>query len=553
MKANFFKLFAAACCFLLSTSAFAQLGNGVLSGDLQLNQNFYLLDSSIFPNGNTIPPQYYQQLSSTEAWLNLNYRVDNFSFGMRFDLFQNSGLRNPQAAYTNQGIGYWYAQHKVDKLDITVGYFYDQFGTGVAFRAYEQRGQNLDYAMQGIRLKYYIDSSWTIKAFAGRQKNQFDFYPATIKGVQSEKQFAFNDNFNLTINTSVVNRTMDNATAQTILNNVNQQPISDRFDVKRNAFVYTGGINLTYKNFSLLSEYNYKTAEAMNDNKVDTLGPNSYSVRPVLVNRPGSVWLTSLSYSKSGFGVIAQYKRTDHFDWRTSPNEILNYGMVAFIPPVARMNTYRLVSRYSPATQLMGEQGFQLDLTKKLGKHEIQMNISQSTDLRNQLLYRELYLEGKSKIGKKIRAVYGIQFLNYNFGTYQKQEVAGTLDNTGSRLVKAITPYLDITYRMNRKQSLRMELSHMSTKQDYGSWWWGLLEYNVAPKYSFSIMDMWNYGNPVKEMRIHYYTIFAAMNLGKNRITAGYVKQVQGVICNGGVCRIEPAFNGFRLTLTSNF
>jgi hypothetical protein len=37
------------------------------------------------------------------------------------------------------------------------------------------------------------------------------------------------------------------------------------------------------------------------------------------------------------------------------------------------------------------------------------------------------------------------------------------------------------------------------------------------------------------------------------RVTAGYLKQPQGVNCTGGVCRVEPAFSGARVTLTTNF
>ncbi len=538
---------------VLGFSAFAQL-----SGDLQVNQNFFILDSSIFPNGNVIPPQYYQQLSSTEGWLTMNYRHDDYTFGIRYDLFQNSGLRNPQAAYNGQGLGYWFVQKKTDKLDITAGYFYEQFGSGVAFRAYEQRGQNLDYAIMGMRAKYQFSEKWSMKAFTGKQKFLFGTYQPAISGVFTEREFQISENFRFNAYTSVVNRVMDNSDAQTVLNNVNLQALQERFDVRRNVWVYNGGIQADYKNFSFQGEANFKTREAMNDNKVDTLvdgsGNVSYTQRNILVNKPGSVLFGSISYSKPGFGVTTQFKRTDHFDFRTSPNEILNNGLVSFLPPIARMNTYRLTSRYAPATQLIGEQGFQVDVSKKLNKkHDVSINLAQSTDLRNELLYREVYLEVKSKIGTKIKAVYGVQYLNYNFGVYQKQEIPGTNGNTTDKLVRAVTPYVDVTYKIDRKKSLRMELSHMATQQDLGSWWWGLLEYNIAPKYSFSIMDMWNYGNPRANERIHYYTIFGAVNFGKNRLAGGYVKQVQGVVCNGGVCRVEPAFNGFRFTLTSTF
>jgi hypothetical protein len=443
-------------------------------------------------------------------------------------------------------------------LDITAGYFYEQFGSGVAFRAYEQRGQNLDYAIMGMRAKYQFSEKWSMKAFTGKQKFLFGTYQPAISGVFTEREFQVSENFRFNAYTSVVNRVMDNSDAQTVLNNVNLQSLQERFDVRRNVWIYSGGIQAHLKDFSFQGEANFKTREAMNDNKVDTLvdgsGNVSYTQKSILVNKPGSVLFGSISYSKPGLGVTAQFKRTDHFDFRTSPNEILNNGLVSFLPPIARMNTYRLTSRYAPATQLIGEQGFQVDFNKKINKkHDVALNLAQSTDLRNQLLYREMYLEIKSKFGTKVKAIYGVQYLNYNFGVYQKQEIPGTNGNTEGRMVKAITPYLDITYKIDRKKSLRMELSHMATKQDLGSWMWGLLEYNIAPKYSFSLMDMWNYGNPLENARIHYYTIFGAVNFGKNRLAGGYVKQVQGVVCNGGVCRVEPAFNGFRFTLTSTF
>ncbi|HEY1045054.1 MAG TPA: DUF6029 family protein [Bacteroidia bacterium] len=32
-----------------------------------------------------------------------------------------------------------------------------------------------------------------------------------------------------------------------------------------------------------------------------------------------------------------------------------------------------------------------------------------------------------------------------------------------------------------------------------------------------------------------------------------YIKQVQGVNCTGGICRVEPAFSGVRLSLSTSF
>jgi hypothetical protein len=52
---------------------------------------------------------------------------------------------------------------------------------------------------------------------------------------------------------------------------------------------------------------------------------------------------------------------------------------------------------------------------------------------------------------------------------------------------------------------------------------------------------------------VHYWNVFGAFTFKSTRFTGGYIKQVEGVNCTGGVCRVEPAFSGVRLTLMTNF
>ena len=92
----------------------------------------------------------------------------------------------------------------------------------------------------------------------------------------------------------------------------------------------------------------------------------------------------------------------------------------------------------------------------------------------------------------------------------------------------------------------------MSAKQDFGSWMFGLLEYNIAPKWSFAISDMYNI-QPKKTDDLHYPRIDVVFNQKANRYGLSYVKQVEGVVCAGGICRLEPAFSGVKFTLQSTF
>ncbi|MEM9822759.1 MAG: DUF6029 family protein [Bacteroidota bacterium] len=40
---------------------------------------------------------------------------------------------------------------------------------------------------------------------------------------------------------------------------------------------------------------------------------------------------------------------------------------------------------------------------------------------------------------------------------------------------------------------------------------------------------------------------------GANRFSLSYIKQVEGIVCAGGICRLEPAFSGVRATVSSTF
>lgn len=139
----------------------------LISGGFQTNGNLFLRDSAIGAAG---IPQYDYQLFGAESWLDLNMSYNGFNGGIRFDLFNNSNLLNPLNSYTAQGIGRWFINKEIDRLDLTVGYLYDQIGSGIIYRAYEERAQLLDNALLGVSAKYRINEQWNVKAFTGKQK-----------------------------------------------------------------------------------------------------------------------------------------------------------------------------------------------------------------------------------------------------------------------------------------------------------------------------------------------------------------------------------------------
>ena len=222
---------------------------------------------------------------------------------------------------------------------------------------------------------------------------------------------------------------------------------------------------------------------------------------------------------------------------------------------MTRQNTYRLTARYNAATQEVGEQAVQLDLTwvpipKKL---TLNLNVSNITTLdsiegkegdQTHLLYREINGNALWKINKKTKLVLGMQFQQYNQERYELKP--------GVPLLMALTPYAELRLRLKKRRSLRFELSYMQTEQDYGAWAFALAEFNTK-KFSFWASAMIN-TVPTQYDNIQvFYELAANYPHHSNRFELAYKRQVEGIVCTGGVCRYQPAFNGVQLNVISSF
>ena len=551
----------------LSHFSYAQGEGSKLTGSLEANGNFFMEDTLI---GATNTPQYDHQLFGAETWLQLNYSNWGFDVGVRFDLFNNSNLLNPQGSYTAQGIGRWYISKTIHKLGISVGYLYDQIGSGIIFRAFEQRPLLIDNALYGLRLTYDFNEDWRIKVFTGKQKRQFDTYGAVIKGGSIDGFFNGGEDSKWSIapGAGIMNRTLDDATMNTIVNTISTYHPDDSIGAKYNVYAFSLYNTLTVGKFSWYVEGAYKTAEQYFDpDAIKTIDDTTFAQGKLVFN-DGSVIYTSMSYANKGFGATVEAKRTERFKLRTDPFVTLNQGLIGFIPPMARVNTYRMTARYQPATQEIGEWAFQGDFTyspsrklrfnlnlshiRGIGKPSFEYTLPRDTAL----YYNEIFTEITYKIKRKWQIIGGIQFQNYNQELFEVKP--------GAPIVETVTPYIDVLYKFDRKKSIRFEAQYMNTGQDFGSWLFGLVELSLAPHWTFTVSDMYNIKpNPKKDeipfdengekMQIHYPRFDVVYAFKGNRFALSYIKQVEGIVCTGGICRLEPAFSGVRLTVTSTF
>jgi hypothetical protein len=300
----------------------------------------------------------------------------------------------------------------------------------------------------------------------------------------------------------------------------------------------------------------YKTNEAISEPGYNATNANGVdSGKTLLLDRAGNVEYTSINYGMKGIALSLTGKRTQNFVMRTSPNESLTNGMLNWQPIVAVLRPERLIARYTPASQDISEMAGTANLV--LSPNDVTnftVSYTHINTLDDHKLYREAYVDANYQGIKSWVFFGGVQYMEYNIQAYQSE------GSTKHPIVYAVTPFVDVTYRVTEKQSIRADVQYMITKRDYGSWVYALLEYDIAPKWAISVSDMYNVApNPEDDNRNykkpgnHYYNVFASYTKGPHRFTLAYVKQVDGINCSGGVCRYEPAFSGVKATLTSSF
>ncbi len=546
--------------FLAPISIFSQDG-GSFSGGFQSNGNIFLRDSLI---GAANIPQYDYQLFGADAWLDLAYSNYGFKVGVRLDVFNNSNLLNPNASYTDQGIGRWYISKDIGKLSLTGGYIYDQIGSGIIFRSFEQRPLLIDNALVGVRGAYELTENWQFKAFTGQQKFLFDRYPAIIKGAAFDGFMRLGEEGAITLAPGIgyTGRTLDDDEMTRVINIVKNYIGDDRFKPVYNVHMFSLYNTMSAGPFVWYFEGAYKTEDTFFDPNEEKEEFNGATTLGRYVKRPGSVVYSSLSYAGHGLGLTLEAKRTENFQVRAETTLELNRGFIGFLPPMNRQNTYRMTARYAPATQDLSELAFQLDAIYRISKSlSVTANVSNITTLDNDILYRELYTEFLYKYQRLWQLTAGVQLQRYNQEVYEvKPDVP---------IVETFTPFVDFLYKISRKRSIRTELQYMligddpkaGFKQDYGDWLFGQVELTLAPHWAFTISDMYNVTpgkqSPVddsgEKIALHYPRFDIFYTNKANRFSASYVKQVEGIVCTGGICRLEPAFSGFKFSVETSF
>ena len=296
------KIFAAAAFICILTQVSAQ-EKGYITGSLETNDYIYADD--IKTGAQTADDRF-----GSNNYLKLDYYNGNFSAGMQIEGYMPSAVGYP-SELTGTNLSNLYATWQDEDFSVTAGTFYEQFGSGLLFRSWEERALGLNNAVVGARFTYNFEDVVAFKAFWGMPRFGMGVFtnnssrPTSVTNLETnvrgaDVSFAVSnligwENIYLAAEGSVLNR---------------YEPISaDLIDEggKPNTLGYSARLNLESNGFFAKAEY-------VSAGKKYFQNPDMTATEWFL-KKDGNAQLVEFGYNGKGLGLTMTGRR---LEWMSS-------------------------------------------------------------------------------------------------------------------------------------------------------------------------------------------------------------------------------------------
>lgn len=496
----------------------------------------------------------------TNTYADLQLQSEYVDAGARLEYMEHP-MPGFEKDFKGWGVPNFWVKGKLGNNELTLGTFYEQFGSGFILRTYEERTLGIDNSLLGGRLLLKPTDGVILKILSGKQRRYWKWNKALVSGADAEISIdqwipsMRESGTVLTLGASWVNKYEKNEEKVFVDNThyVHFPKFVNSWDVRA---------NFNHGPWNFLAEYAQKTA--------DPSFANGY------VFKKGSAAMLSGSYSNKGLSVLVQAKRSENMSSK-SADVTGNSSAINYLPAFIQDHTYTLAALYAYATQLAdGEWAYQTEIgynfkrnTSLGGKYGMNVKLNYSyvrgiphefaDGMERQTLSGVTYVDYKSPFFKWGKETF-YQDLNVQVSRrlshdfllnlmYMSQRFNKTVVEGEGGMVHSNIFIADGKYQFSKKTTLRCELQYLTTKQDEKDWVFGLLELSLVPHWMITVSDMWNCG----DSKIHYYQGLVTYNVGSHRIQAGYERTQAGFNCSGGVCRYVPAMKGFFASYNYNF
>ena len=465
-------------------------------------------------------------------------------------------LKHPLPGYENDfkgwGVPYAYLKGRYKNAELTLGSFYEQFGSGFILRSYEERSLGVDNSLQGVRLSYRPWAGVAIKALTGRQRRYWNHNKSWMTGadvewsIDEQCKFLRQHNTYVTLGASYVNKYEKDEVIMTDPTHRLHLPLYvNAFDVR---------LRVQHRSFNVLAEMAMKTQDPSHD--------NGY------IYRNGYVAMLSGSYSKRGMSLLLQAKRSTNMAFRSRRSMEGSSSFINHLPPFTMEHTYALAALYPYATRPEGEWAYQAMAAYTFPKGSMMGGKYGTTAKVN---FSHVHSVRRNDTGGSGTDGYGSPFWAWGASTYY-QDIDVQLEKRLCKDTKLNLMYMnqrynqtlleghggmlrshifvaDVKQKLAPKTTLRVEGQYLSSKDGDKDWAFGLAELSLAPHWMLTVSDLYNVGNT----HVHYYQGYVTYSGGAHRLQLGYGRTRAGFNCSGGVCRYIPATKGLTLSYNYNF
>ena len=465
-------------------------------------------------------------------------------------------LKHPLPGYENDfkgwGVPYAYLKGRYKNAELTLGSFYEQFGSGFILRSYEERSLGIDNSLQGARLNYRPWAGVAVKVLTGRQRRYWSHNKSWMTGADVEwnidelfKSLQQHNTY-ITLGASYLNKHERDEVIMVDPTHRLRLPLNvNAFDIR---------LRLQHRSFNILAEMAMKSQDPSHD--------NGY------IYRNGYVAMLSGSYSKRGMSLLLQAKRSTNMGFRSRRGMEGISSFVNHLPPFTMEHTYTLAALYPYATRPDGEWAYQAAAAYTFKKGSLLGGKYGTTAKVNFSHVHSVRKNGAGDIGTD---GYGSPFWAWGDATYY-QDIDIQLEKRLAKDTKLNLMYMyqrynqmlleghggmlnshifvaDVKQKLSANTTLRVEAQYLASKDGDKDWLFGLGELSLAPHWMFTLSDLYNVGNT----RVHYYQGYVTYSGGAHRLQLGYGRTRAGFNCSGGVCRYIPATKGLTLSYNYNF
>lgn len=528
---------------LLSLGTFAyadsdRLKEGHLTGSLESNTVFYREDPATSAAA--------REENGSNNYLKLDYYNGRLSAGLQLEAYAPV-LVGYSSELKGTNLTNYYLNWKDDSWSVTAGTFYEQFGSGLLFRSWEDRALGLNNALTGVRASYFFKDIISVKALWGMPRFGMKHSSTKVRG--ADLSFVMSNVIGL-------DKTYL-AFEGSVLSKYHDLDIDRLMDgCAPNTLGWSARANLESHGFFLKAEY----VDAGDKYYYNT----SYAgIGQMYHHKHGNAQLIETGYNAKGLGVNLSLRRLEWMDSKVLTDASSAVNMMNYVPAMCTQYTYMLTTLHPYGARTgeissmflnSGEIGGQLDVfynfrrgTVLGGKRGMRVHANFSTYHAiaqeggfkpGNMLFRDLSVDIEKQWTKKFKStvLWSMQEYNPSYGANKSTWLSNIF-------------VADLLYKFTSRFSTRLELQYLVTYEDQKDWMAALLEVSLAPHWSIYASDMWNHGST----GLHYYNGGVSYTKSRLKLTCGYGRYKAGYICSGGVCRQTPAYTGANFSVLLSF